>query len=212
MKLSKILLVISFSVYSLLCFGQQKEIFAVPNLKEILKTHKTVAILPLAVTISFKRFPKGYDAANNAAQEKEEGKNLQQGLYTYLLKKSDDYTVSFQDVQRTNILLKQSGIYDKLDSITADSICRVLKVDAIIQASYAYEKTGSEAGAIAMTAVVGFGGNTGSGSLTMQINSGTDGSMLWRFYKEMNEGAFTSADALMDRMMKKVSRNFPYEK
>ena len=35
---------------------------------------------------------------------------------------------------------------------------------------------------------------------------------LWRFSKTMDETAFSSANQLMERMMKKVSRNFPYEK
>jgi hypothetical protein len=190
----------------------QKQIFEVPNLKAILQTQKTVAILPLKVTISFKRMPKNYDAASNEMQEKEEGGNMQQGMYTYLLRKSKDFTVSFQEVQRTNILLKQAGVFDKLETITPDSICKILKVDGLIQASYAYEKTGSEGVAVAMTLLVGFSPPVASGALTMQIYNGPDGIMLWRFYKEMNEGAFTSADALMERMMKKVARNFPYEK
>ncbi|HEY5463732.1 MAG TPA: hypothetical protein VIJ95_10795 [Hanamia sp.] len=193
-------------------FGQSKQLYEVPNLKSILKTHKIVAILPVKVSISFKRFPKGYNAADNEVQEKEEGLNMQEGMYTFLLRKADKYTVTFQDVQRTNILLKQTGIFGKLDSLTSDSICKILKVDAVIQASYAYEKTGSEAGAIAKTFVFGFGGSTASGALTLQINNGSDGMLLWRFYKEMQEGAFSSANELMERMMKKVSRNFPYEK
>ena len=205
-------LAISFTLFSYQSFGQAKQVFEAPELKKILATHKTVAILPLRVTISFKKLPKNYDAANNSVQEKEEGINMQQGMYTYLLRKSKDYFVSFQDVQRTNILLKQAGVLEKIQEITADSLCKILKVDAVIQASYAYERTGSEAAAIAKTLVFGFGGSTASGSLTMQINNGKDGNLLWRFYKEMNEGIFSSADDLMERMMKKVARNFPYEK
>ena len=45
----------------------------------------------------------------------------------------------------------------------------------------------------------------------MQIYNGNDGLLLWRFYKEMNEGAFSSAKQLMEKMMAN-SRNFPYEK
>ena len=93
-----------------------------------------------------------------------------------------------------------------------DSICRILKVDAVIKCNFAYEKTGSEAGAIAKTVLLGFGGSTGSGSLTMQIYGASTGGLLWRFYKEMNEGIGSSGNELMERMMKKVSRNFPYEK
>jgi len=190
----------------------QKQVYEAPNFKAALNEHKTVAILPLRVTISFKKMPKNYDAASNNLQEKEDGINLQQGMYTYLLRKADKYSVTFQDVQRTNVLLKQAGLFDKTDSVTADSLCHVLKVDAVITASYAYEKTGSEAGAIIKTVLFGYGGRTATGALTMQINNGKDGELLWRFYKEMDEGAFTSANDLMERMMRKVSRNFPYEK
>jgi hypothetical protein len=56
------------------------------------------------------------------------------------------------------------------------------------------------------------GGKTGSGALTMQIYNGSDGELLWRFYKAMDDNVMSSTDQLMERMMKKVSRNFPYEK
>lgn len=100
----------------------------------------------------------------------------------------------------------------KLDEILPDSLCKILKVDAIIKCNYSYEKTGSEAGAIAKTVLFGVGGKTASGALTMQIYNGNDGNLLWRFYKEMNEGVLSNANELMERMMRKVSRNFPLRK
>ncbi len=190
----------------------QKQLFSIPHLEDSLKLHKTVAILPLRVTISYKRFPKGFDAEANKVDEKNTGLNMQQGMYTYLLRKSDDYSVSFQDVDRTNALLAKAGMSDNFEELLADSIAKVLGVDAVIKASYSYEKTGSEAGAIAKTLIIGYGGNTASGSLTMQIYNGASGTLLWRFYKEMNEGAFSSGNELMEKMMRKISRNFPYSK
>ena len=134
-------------------------------------------------------------------------------MYTYLLRKSDKYSVSFQDVDRTNALLKSKGIFDKLDEITQDSICKILGVDAAVKCSYSYEKTASEGGAIAKTILFGsMGGKTGSGALTMQIYNGSDGELLWRYYKAMDDNVMGSTDQLMERMMRKVSRNFPYEK
>ena len=46
----------------------------------------------------------------------------------------------------------------------------------------------------------------------MQINSAKDGEMVWRMSKEMTESAFSSANALMEQMMRKVGRVFPFEK
>ena len=194
-------------------FGQSaKQKYEIPNLKQELSKHKTVAILPFRVTISYKKMPKGFDAEGNKMEEQKQGINMQQGMYTYLLRKQKDYFVSFQDVERTNILLKKNDLFDKIDEILPDSLAKILGVDAVIKCTYAYEKTGSEAGAIAKTLLFGVGGSTAVGTLTMQINNGSDGTLLWRFYKEMSEGAFSSANDMMERMMKKVSRNFPYEK
>ncbi len=82
----------------------------------------------------------------------------------------------------------------------------------MISCTYAYEKTGSEAGAIAKSMLLSVGGKTGSGSLIMQIYHNTTGELVWRFYEEMNESFTINANEVMERMMRKVSRNFPYEK
>jgi hypothetical protein len=192
-------------------FGEgNKQTFSSPKLKDAIQKHKTVAILPFRTTISFKRVPKNFSAEGNKADEAKMSVNMQQGMYTYLLRKSNDFTVSFQDVERTNALLKKAGIYDKIDEMLMDSVCEVLGVDAVLKSTYSYEKTGSEAAAIASTILLGVGGRTGSGSLTMQIYNGFDGEMLWRFYKEMNENFTSTGNEVMERMMRKVARNFPY--
>ena len=191
---------------------RSKQLFSAPNLKDAISTHKKVAILPLNVTIGYKRLPKGFDAEGNKLEEAKMGINMQQGMYTYLLRVSSDFTVSFQDVERTNALLKKAGVFDKMDEQLVDDLCKILEVDAVIKSSYSYEKTGSEAGAIAKTLILGYGGSTASGDLVLQIYDGSDGNLLWRFYKQMNEGSFQSGSELMVRMMKKVARNLPYAK
>ncbi len=189
-----------------------KQTFKAPNMQATIARHKTVAILPVKVTISYKKLPKGFDAEGNRLEELKQGINIQEGMYTYLLRKAKSYTITCQDVEKTNILLKKAGVFDKLDETLKDSICAILKVDAVIGASYAYEKTGSEAGAIAKSLLFGFGGSVASGLLIMHINDGKTGELVWRFTKEMNEGVFSSANDMVERMMRKVARNFPYEK
>lgn len=194
-------------------FEGAKQTYSAPNLKSELAKQKIVAILPFETSITYKRPPKNYDSSANKNEELSIAKNLQQSMFTYLLRKSDKYTVTFQDVDRTNALLKSKGMFNQLDVLTEDSICKALGVDAVIKCRYAYEKTASEAGAIAKTILFGgIGSKTGSGALTMQIYNGADGNLLWRFYKAMNDDVMSSTDQLMERMMRKVSRNFPYEK
>jgi hypothetical protein len=91
-------------------------------------------------------------------------------------------------------------------------LCKILGVDAVIKSSWSYQKTGSQAAAIATVFLLGVSTNTGTGQLVMQINRANDGGMMWRMAKEMNEGAFSSANLLMERMMRKVGRIFPFEK
>ncbi len=193
--------------------AQTKQVFESPKLKEAISTHKTVAVLPFKSTISYKRLPKNFDPVANVAEEQKTGLSLQSGLYTYLLRKSPDYTVSIQDPERTNILLKQNGSFDKIDELTPDALAKILGVDAVIKCTYAYQKTGSEGGAIVKSLLIGFGtGKVATSDLTMHIYNSQDGELLWRFYKQMDEDVMSSPQAMMERMMRKVGRNFPYEK
>jgi len=189
-----------------------KQVFKSPTLTDLVMKSKTVAILPFNVSISYKKMPKGVSLENIKDNEKQESMQMQQGMFTYLLRKSGDYSVSFQDVERTNALLNKAGVLNELSSILADSLCKILNVDAVIKCNWSYAKTGSEAGAIASSLLLGVGKGTGSGQLVMQIYGAKDGELAWRMSKEMNEGAFSSANELMERMMRKVGRVFPFEK
>jgi hypothetical protein len=194
-------------------FEGSKQVFSSPKMQTEIYKHKKVAILPFKATISYKKLPKNFDKEANEQDQNNLSMSLQQGMYTYLLRKANDYTVNFQDVERTNALLKQKGLYDKLDELTQDSICKALGVDAVVKCAYSYERTSSEGGAIVKTVLLGSAfGKTASGALTMQIYNGSDGELLWRFYKEMNEDVMSSANQVMERMMRKVARNFPYER
>jgi hypothetical protein len=210
--MKKLLLIASVFIYTASFSQGAKQIFESPNLKSVVYNAKKVAILPFNVSISYKKMPKGMSLDQIKDNEKAESIQMQQGMYTYLLRKLDNYSVSFQEVDRTNSLLKKNGVFDNLDDVLSDSLCKILGVDAIIKSSWTYAKTGSEAGAIASALLLGVSKGTGSGQLVMQINSAKDGEMVWRMSKEMTESAFSSANALMEQMMRKVGRVFPFEK
>ncbi|MCG9794201.1 hypothetical protein [Flavobacterium algicola] len=204
--------ILSFMMLSFLGFSQEKQIYEIANMKEIISNHKTVAVLPFNATITYRKQPKDYDVAITKEAELKLGYDMQSGMYTYLLRKSSDYTVVVQDVEKTNALLKKNNLIDKLAETTPEELAKILGVDAVIKCSYGYQKTKSEGGAIALTLLVGFGtGSVATGALTMQINDGENGDLIWRFYKQMNEDVMSSPSAMMERMMRKVGRNFPYE-
>ena len=192
-------------------FEGSKQVFESPQLKSLETQHKTVAILPYQVSITYKKQPKNFNAEANRDQEKSMSKSIQSSMYTFLLRKAKNYRVTFQDVDKTNILLKKAGMLDKLDEFTRDEIAKILGVDAVIGGRFETEQTKSEAAALASAVLFGgLGGKTGTGSLTLTLNNGADGELLWRFFKTMNEGIMSSTDDLVERMMRKVARNFPY--
>lgn len=190
-----------------------KRVFTSPNLDQEKAKMKTVAILPFNVSVSYKKLPKNMTVDMVKDEEEKARPEYQSGMYTYLLRRAEKFVVSFQDPNRTNALLKKAGIYKKedLDLILADSLCTILGVDGILKCDWSYAKTSSEAGAIAKAVIFGAAANTGSGSLTLNLYGKKDGELLWRFFKEMNEGVFQDAGDTMERMMRKVGRNFPFE-
>lgn len=210
--MKKLFLLVLFSSFAFTSYSQ-KQIFESPNLVSEIKLHKTVAVLPFEVKLTYRKQPKNFSAEANRNQEISMSKSIQSSMYTFLLRKREEYSVSFQEVDRTNILLKKAGIADKLDEYTKDEIAKILGVDAVVSGVFENEQSKSEAGAIASAILFGgLGGKTGSGSLTMAINNGSNGELLWRFFKTMDDGIGTSTDDLVEKMMRKVSRNFPYQK
>ena len=210
--MKKIILIVVFAL-GLNVANAQKQIFESPQLTSTIKLHKIVAILPFVVKITYKKQPKNFSEEANKEQEIKMAKSIQSSMYTFLLRKSDKYSVTFQDVEKTNILLKKADVANKLDEMTKDEIAKILGVDSIISGTFESEQTKSEGAAIASAILfAGFGGKTGSGSLTMMINNGSDGELLWRFFKTMDDNISTSTDDIVESMMRKVSRNFPYLK
>lgn len=192
-----------------------KQIFEAPNLATAVATHKTVGILPFEVTIKMKKLPKGVTQEQIIEQQKTESKNVQNSMYTFLLRKAKDknYTVTFQDVTKTNTLLaKQDITIDNLGKYTKDEIAKILGVDAIISGNLVTDKVMSEGGAIALGLLIGFWGKTSEASVTMNIHNGTDGELLWRYDREVAGGVGNSTDDMVNRIMRQVARNFPYDK
>ncbi len=211
--MKKTLLLITICFIGISTALAQKQIYESPKLKDAIKTHKTVAILPFLVTIKYKKLPKDYSPEDNKLKELQYGKSIQSSMFTYLLRKADNYTVTFQDVEKTNALLTKYKMIDSLGAHTKDEVAKILGVDAVIFGTYTTATTRSEGGAIATTILFGtWASKTGDNDLTLQIANGADGDLLWRYSKRMDESLFASTDDVIERQMRKLSRNFPYVK
>ncbi len=181
---------------------------------EALAKHRTVAILPAEVTMQLRP-----NEAKNTTQKQlddmamKTGYDIQEKMYGWFLRRSDrfNYTVTFQDVSRTNARLKEAGIsYADLRTTDRAKLARVLGVDAVIQDRANMEKPMSEGAAVAVGLLVGAWGNTNKVQTTINIHDGTSGDLLWKYDYEASGSVGSSSTRLVDELMRNASKRFPY--
>lgn len=186
-----------------------------PQFGATTSAHRTVAILPFHVTISRERLARHLTPEDVARMEKEEGFAVQTQLHTQLLRRSDRYTVEFQDVARTNVLLERAGLnYDNLQSRTKEEIAQALGVNAVISGRIQRSKPMATGTAIAMGVLFGglFMGNTNEVGVDLQLHDATNGALLWTFAHKFGGSIGSSPERLAEAMMGSVARRFPYQR
>lgn len=177
--------------------------------------HKTVAILPAEVTMQLRP-----NEAKNVTPEQIQqltertGYDIQDKMYSWLLRRSEKfhYTVSFQDVSKTNSLLKQSGInYESLQKFDKSELAKILHVDAVMQDRARMEKPMSETASAILGVLVGVWGTTSRVETTINIHDGQSGNLLWKYDYEASGSIGTSSTELVDALMRNASKKFPYQ-
>ena len=179
-----------------------------------LTKHKTVAILPADVSTRLRpnEAKKVTVEQLNDINEKT-GFAIQDKIYSWFLRRSDkyQYTVTFQDITRTNALLKQAGIsYNDLATKDRTELSKLLGVDAVLENRTSLDKPMSDGAAVAMGVIFGVWGNTNSAQTTINIHDGKSGNLLWKYDYEAAGSIGSSADKLVNALMRNASKKFPY--
>lgn len=200
-----------FSTNAIIAQESAKTVFSSPNLSIAVATHKIIAILPFKTAILYRKTPKNYDEQANKEEEVSLSYNLQNNFYAIMSIKKDVYPIKVQSSEITNDLLKENNMLNNLNSFTPNQIAKVLGVDAVMYCDYTYTRTNSQFGAIVNQQLFGYG-KVATGELTMSIFNGVDGELLWRFNKTMNQVSLANPTFILERMLSKVGRNFPYQK
>jgi hypothetical protein len=189
-------------------------IYTSTEFNSALAKHKTVAILPADVTMQLRpNQQKGLTQAQVEDMVTKTGFDIQEKMYGWFLRRSDrfNYTVKFQDVTRTNSLLKTAGIkYEDLRTVDRTELAKILGVDAVLQNRAIMEKPISEGVAIAAGVVFGVWGNTNNVRTNIDIHDGRSGDLLWKYEYEVAGSVGTSVTRLVDAQLRNASRKFPY--
>lgn len=205
---------ISLVLVSLLVFGCGPKIYQSSNFSAALAKHKTVAILPAEVNMQLRP-----NEAKKISQEQlndivtKTGYDIQEKMYGWFLRKADkfNYTVKFQDVTKTNALLKDAGIsYNDLKTTDRAKLAKILGVDAVLQDHTNMEKPMSEGAAVAVGILVGSWGATNKVQTTINIHDGASGDLLWKYDYQASGSVGSSSTQLVDALMRNASKKFPY--
>ena len=209
--MNKLLLTTIFAVVLLSC---GPKIYKSSEFDSAFAKHKTVAILPAEVTSRLRpNEAKKVTAEQIEEQNEKTGYDIQDKMYSWFLRRSEKYkyTVTFQDVSRTNALLKQAGIdYKNMAAKDKVEIAKILGVDAVIQNRSSMDKPMSEGAAVALGLLVGVWGSTNNVQTTINIHDGKSGSLLWKYDYQASGTVGSSTTKLVDALMRNASKKFPY--
>jgi hypothetical protein len=190
------------------------KIYKSNDFTDVAAKHKLVAILPAYVAIELRpNAAKKMTAEDLGKKRQSTGYDIQDKMYSWFLRRSDKfkYTVKFQDVSKTNSILKSSGIsYDDISTKPKDEIAKLLGVDAVISNYTKMDKPMSEGAAIAVGLLIGAWGSTNNVNTTINIHEGKLGDLIWKYDYVAQGSVGSSTQNLVDGLMRNAARKFPY--
>ena len=208
--------------------SRTQTVYINPEFDSLAKSHKELAILPFKVTLKLKPGKmKKLEIEDLIKIEKAEGEAVQNALFDYFLKQKekDGFKVSFQDITKTNELLAEMGWKnDSYRPKNIEDVCRRLKVDGVITGTVITRKLLSDeaaAGLYALGIIAAIGtfgqsgidgpGPTNKGTCTINIHDSKTGELLWKYEKTLSRGMGSNTQTVINAMMRKVPKKFPYE-
>jgi hypothetical protein len=207
-------LLVSGATLLLLVSSCGPKIYKSNEFDDVTVKHRLVAILPSDVTINLRpNEAKKMPVEEIEKNRQSTGYAIQDKMYSWFLNRSDKfkYTVKFQDVSKTNSLLKDAGIsYADLRDKSKESLAKLLGVDAVISNITRMDKPMSEGVAVAIGVLVRAWGSTNNVTTTINIHEAKQGDLIWKYDYVAQGSVGSSPENLVNGLMRNASRKFPY--
>lgn len=190
----------------------QKNIYLSNHFEQLSETHKVLAIIPFFTHLDLTDPPAGQDLKK---LEEKEGYAVQDALETYFGrgKKRKKFTVSFQNSKDTKALLARHNItYSTIDRYTIRDLSEILGVDGIISGNLDINILLSHGVPAEISFLDYLLGDSNYGRIGIKVSDGKTGKLLWKYEQEISRKSGKNTEDLIDKMMKKATRKFPYEK
>ncbi len=224
--MKKIKLLLLASIFTVSC-GVNK--FESPEFLARTANHKMVAILPPVIQYTNPKTGSIILKDDKTQQMQTESYSLQKHLYQKLLNQKtikDPITINFQDVIRTNEILKKNKIENKdLLEKTPEELAKILQVDAVVVNRVEKEIMIDEkilgianVGVQILGVLNGPGNNSGQAGmvktgimkLNSSLNDGKDGFVLWNSFKDFDITLDNLPDDILIQYGNQCARSFPY--
>lgn len=190
----------------------QKDIYVSDKFDELSKDHNTLAILPF---FTYLDLDKNIERPELRKLEEKEGYAVQNALETYFGRgrKRKKFSVEFQNTKNTNAILAQHDItYDNIDTFTIKELSKILEVDGVISGNLDLNILLSQGVPSEFSFIDYILGDANYGNIGIKISDGITGKLIWKYEHEINKKSGKNTDDLIDRMMRKATRKFPYDK
>lgn len=203
-----------YILFLIVTFGAhaQKNIYESGKFDELSKNHEVLAILPFLANLDL---DEEISSEQLKSLEEKEGYAVQDALEIYFSKrkKKKKFSVEFQNTQNTNAILAKNNItYDNIDIYTVKELCKILKVDGIVSGTLDLNILLSKGVPTEFSLIDYIKGNSNYGRIGVKISDGTTGKLLWKYEKKINKKSGRNTTALIEFMMKRATRKFPYER
>ncbi|MBC2840018.1 hypothetical protein [Robiginitalea sp. SC105] len=190
----------------------QKNIFQSNRFDQLSSDHRVLAIIPFFTHLDL---DQELSRGEQQRLEQKEGYAVQDALETYFGrgKKRKKFSVDFQNSKDTNALLAQNNIsYDNIDRYTIRELAQILGVDGIISGNLDVNVLLSDGVPSDFSFLDYILGDADYGRIGIKISDGDTGKLLWKYEQEISRKSGKDTDDLIDKMMKKAARKFPYDK
>ncbi|WP_461532985.1 hypothetical protein [Sinomicrobium sp.] len=209
--MKRILFILAFLTFS--TGFAQKTIYESKHFDELSTDHKILAIVPFLTTLHLQHSNNLSDQQMNQLKATE-GYAVQEALESYFSQKGNkkNFRIEFQDIKNTNAILSKNGInLSNIDIYTTEELCKILDVDALISGNMTLRKLISK-GVESPSFFDVLSGESDYGRIAVKLSDGKTGKLLWKFEKTMNRKSGKNTRDIIESIMKKASRKFPYEK
>lgn len=190
----------------------QKNIYLSSHFDELSTDHRVLAILPF-----FTHLDLGEQLPRQELRrlEEKEGYAVQDALETYFGRgrKKKKFTVAFQNSEDTNALLARNDIsFENIDRYTIRELAEILQVDGIVSGNLDVNILLSDGVPTDLSFLDYILGDADYGRIGIKISDGQTGKLLWKYEQEITRKSGKNTNDLIDKMMIKAARKFPYDK